>query len=165
MCFVLLCIVCFQDVRTRKISNVLVGFIFVLGGLYGFCLDDWFGVANWIAKVLLYLVVLYPLYKIGVVGAGDVKVIAAVEGMFGWDIGFVCFAWIWVFAAVMALFKLLSQGNAVERLVYFISYVKDVAVTGNWQFYHQERKDGQNKDRTIPVSVPLLMGFALCMGG
>lgn len=165
MFFVLLCIVCIQDVRRGKISNILVTLILVLGGIYCFCLEGWPGLVNWFAKILLYVGILYPLYKLGAMGAGDVKVLAALEAVFSWKVGFNYFVCVWFLSGVVALLKVLSQRNLVERLAYFFSYARDVIVTGNWQFYHEEREDCLKKDRTVRMSVPFLLGFVLCMGG
>lgn len=148
-----------------KISNLLVLMVMVAGGLYEFFMDGWFGVLHWGARVLFYFAVLYPLYKMGVLGAGDVKLMAATEGLFSWSEGVSYFTIVWLLAGLIALAKMLSQGNIIERLEYFFSYVADMVVMRKWQFYHEERVQGLNKNRTIRMSVPILLGFVLCMGG
>lgn len=165
MFFVLLCVACFQDIRMRKISNLLVLSVAVTGGFYCFSIDGWPGVFHWFARVLVYGGVLYPLYKMGGLGAGDVKLMAVLEGVFSWSGSVTYFICVWFLAGLTALLKMLSQGNFLERMEYFFSYITEVAVTGKWQFYYRERAQGLKKDRTICMSVPLIIGFALCMGG
>lgn len=165
MFFVLLCIACFQDVRTGKISNLLILSVLVTGGFYSFSLDGWTGLARWLAELLVYALILYPLYKMGALGAGDVKLMAAVEGVFNWN-GSICyFVLVWVVAGLISLGKMLAEGNFVERLEYFFSYVADLVTTGEWKFYHADREQGTGRDRTVHMSVPVLIAFVLCMGG
>lgn len=157
-----LCVACFQDIRWGKISNVLTLATILSGGLYAFSVDGWQGVLGWLVRTAVYLGVLYPLFKIGTLGAGDVKLMAAVEGVFSWNDSVLYFACVWFVAGAMALVKMLMEGNFMERMAYFFSYITDVAVMGKWQLYHKE--NAFQKEKSIYMSIPLLIGFLLCMG-
>lgn len=161
--FAFLCVACFQDVRLGKISNVLILATVLTGGIYNFSVSGWQGLPGWLLRMAVYLVILYPLFKIGTLGAGDVKLMVAVEGIFSWQDSVSYFVCVWFAAGIMALVKMLMEGNFMERLEYFFSYITDVAVMGKWQLYHKE--NAFQKEKSIYMSIPLLAGFLLCMGG
>ncbi len=163
--FVLLCIACVQDVRRGKISNMLVVSVWITGIFYACFVDGQSGVMQALIGMGAYLAVLYPLFKMGVLGAGDVKLMVAMAGVFRGEEKLLYFVWVWILAAAISLVKMLYQGNALERLEYFFSYVRDLVMFGEWQFYHQEREQLGKRDRSICMSVPMLIGFMLCVGG
>lgn len=163
--FVLLCVACIQDVRTGKISNLLVVAMVLTGVFYRFYTGAVWGIVCYVLTFAGYLALLYGLYRIGVLGAGDVKLLAALEGCFGVQSGISFFLGVWVIAAVMAFGKMLIQGNLMERVEYFFSYVLDVVTLRKWQFYYEDRQDAFRKGRFIHMTLPMLLSLILYWGG
>lgn len=78
----------FYDYKTYKIPNVINAYGF-LSGVLGYVLmavfmDNGFDKPLiYILKVLMVVIVLYPAYMIGAIGAGDVKLLGVLSGFIG----------------------------------------------------------------------------------
>lgn len=163
--FVLLCLACVQDVRTGKISNVLVLLVLTAGVCTSADENGIRGVWQCLAHVGLYGAVLYPLFCLGMLGAGDVKLLAVTEGFFAWRSGMVYLICVLAAAGALAVIKLLTEKNAAERLAYFCSYVRDVAATGHWKLYVEDYGEMHAKGGGMHMTLPLLAGLVIYMGG
>lgn len=111
------------------------------------------------------LAVFYPLYKLGVLGAGDVK-------LYGMSAAFLdsgdCMAFLagsLVFAAMAALCKLLWQRNLRERLSYFLSYLVDVLRLGSFKLYCKALSPAGERQSSLHMAGPMLAGLLCHMLG
>jgi prepilin peptidase CpaA len=71
------------DLHSRKIPNVLVGFMLASGLLLHVLLFGAAGLAASAAGVVIGFLILIPLYALGGMGAGDVKLLAAAGSFLG----------------------------------------------------------------------------------
>lgn len=161
--FVLLSLACLWDCRRGRIPNGIVLAALTVGTVWRIYGEGIQGLAGYLSCALLWLGILYPLYALGMFGAGDVKLLAAAEGFFPLRDGAVCFLCIMSAGAVMALVKMLYSRSIRERLGYFVSYMKDIARTGRWRLYLEDA--GDRRHTHIPMTVPMLAGFMLYIGG
>jgi len=123
------------------------------------------GVTEFMISALLYLAMLYPLYKIGVLGAGDVKLLAVLEGCFPRNQGIYYFLAVWIVAAIMAFAQMLMRRDFLERMEYLLVYLKDVARLGKWQFYFQDRKEAFQRGSYVHMTIPMLIALPVYLGG
>ena len=93
---VLLLVACGYDYRTRKIPNKLIAAVALCGVIWRFCEDGWIGILLYLGEMLCVTLLMYPLFKIGTVGAGDVK-------LSGVSAGFLPFQKIFLFLFVSLL--------------------------------------------------------------
>jgi prepilin peptidase CpaA len=97
------------DLRTRRIPNALtfptVAVGLMLGGLF-FGLD---GLRDSAQGAGLGLALLFPLFVLRWMGAGDVKLMAAVGALKGFEFVFFACMWAAVFGGAIALFGLLRS--------------------------------------------------------
>ncbi len=109
--------------------------------------------------------VLYLVYRIGVLGAGDVKLycMSAVFLDSGDFFSFLTASF--SFAAAIALLKLIYQKNARERLYYFCSYVVDVARLGRFKLYWEDTDVRMRKQAGLHMAGPMLAGLLFHMCG
>jgi prepilin peptidase CpaA len=79
LCFIgLLSVAAASDIRARRISNVLVLWLAVLGIAYSAAmLPAWSGVSRALIGLGLGFALWIPFYALGMLGAGDVKLFAA----------------------------------------------------------------------------------------
>ncbi len=126
------------------------------------------GLLHSATSMLLAFLLLYPLFKIGTLGAGDIKVII-MTGCFLTAKEFLAvLAASFVIGAAISLVKLLAEHNGKERLVYLFSYVSEVIKSRHWKLYGEEnlKQDRRLYCRNkIHFTIPVLFGAALRIGG
>jgi prepilin peptidase CpaA len=79
----ILCVAVMSDLRTHRISNVLCAGAFGTGLVLQTMLFGTAGFVDGVAGAVVGLLILLPLYAIGGMGAGDVKLMAAVGTFLG----------------------------------------------------------------------------------
>jgi prepilin peptidase CpaA len=86
---------CVTDLRTRRIPNMLT-FSAAVGALGYHAFGGWIGLAGSIGGLLLGLALFLPIYLLRGMGAGDVKLLAAL----GAWLGPASVAWVAIYAAI-----------------------------------------------------------------
>ena len=84
--FAILFVAVFMDVKTGKIPNVYNGFILCSGLIYRVVLGDIDGVMQGFLGVSIPILGLFVLFVFGVVGAGDIKLLAGIGAFLGFNI-------------------------------------------------------------------------------
>lgn len=160
---VMLLAACWFDYRKRKIPNALIMIIAFLGVVLGFLSHGATGIATFVSRTILVMGLLYFLFKIGTLGAGDVK-------LFGVTAGYLPFEKILYFlfvslliAAIISLIKLLKNKNLAERLEIFMKYSADVWKSRSLKLYPAEC--ASDSYRGICLSGPILLSLLLYLGG
>ncbi len=110
---ILILAVC-SDVRTEKIRNKLI-----LAGLEtGFLIQIYEKgisfIPLWFIQISIPIFLFYPIFRIGALGAGDIKLFSVIAGFLTLKTWWVCVEAAFLAGAAMGLFKLL-----------FKNYVKD----------------------------------------
>lgn len=153
------------DLKTDRIPNgfVLLGIVIgVLGSL-------WHGsdIRHIVVSMLLAFLFLYPLFKIGAIGAGDIKVFIMIGSFVVVKELIAIVIMSFVIGAACSFAKLLTEHNGRERLYYFLSYVSDVARTRQWKIYgeHTVQDYKQYRKNKIHFTVPILFSVVLRIGG
>ena len=186
----LLFLAALADLKTDHIPN---GFL-VTGMVTGLAASHFLGpgLSHSAVSMLLAFLLMYPLFKIGTMGAGDIKtLIMAGSFMSAEDLLKVVAAAFGV-GAVFSLMKLLAEHNGRQRMAYLLSYVSEVASSRQWKLYGDEpdiimtdQRAGDITDLScntrmkadrgedydsycsnkIHFTIPVLFGAALRIGG
>ena len=119
------------------------------------------------ASMLLAFALLYPLFKIGTLGAGDIKVFIMIGSFVRVEDLIVILVSAFVIGAAFSLAKLMIEHNGRERICYFLSYTAEVMRARKWKIYGENMvQDYQLYRRNkIHFTVPILFGAALRIGG
>lgn len=127
---------CYCDYRYRKIPNVLLILMLITGLVRGFLNQGGKGIFSFLLVCIVLVVLLYPLFRVGALGAGDVKLFGVCSGYLPYDkiLSFLFFSLL--IAAMISLLKLITNHNRKECL-----------------------KMG------IPLAGPVLVGILLYIGG
>lgn len=161
----LLLLSAYADLKTDRIPN---GFI-LLGILIGLCGSLCTGrtFLGIIGSVSLAFLLLYPLYKIGALGAGDVKLFMMIGSFCAAEEFLIILAGAFVIGAVFSLVKLLAEHNGRERLYYLFSYMSDVVRSGHWKIYGEDLVQDYHTYRRnkIHFAVPILLSAVMRTGG
>lgn len=160
---ILLTAACGYDYRRKKIPNFLIAFMAVLGVGWRFWESGFCGALSYLGETALIMSLLYPFFKIGSIGAGDVKLL-------GVSAGYLPFSKILIFlfislliSAMISLLKMWKESNIRERLRYLAAYLADVARSGSWKLYLENEKEKQAVG--ICLSGPVLVSILLYLGG
>jgi len=113
LCIFLL-IACYYDYRYRRIPNILLLMMLITGLLWSFWNRGIGGMFLLAMAVVLPMVLLYPFFKIGALGAGDVKLFGVCSGYLSLDriLYFLFFSML--IAALFSLIKLMVTRNIKE---------------------------------------------------
>ncbi|MEZ3427989.1 MAG: A24 family peptidase [Lachnospiraceae bacterium] len=153
----LLVLSCFFDYRRGKVPNALV----LIGLVLAYCCraqQSNIGIMS--ARIVLVLILLYPLYMLGMLGAGDIKLYCMSAAYLAGKDYIIFFLCSLLFSAIAAFLKMLFLGNLWERIHYFYLYAVDVAKKRKLFLYQKgivfERKKG-----ALHMTGPMLTGFVL----
>ncbi|MCM1184929.1 MAG: A24 family peptidase [Lachnoclostridium sp.] len=158
-----LAVAAFFDYSKGKIPNPLLIIMLLAGAGQSFGMGGAAGGGVFLAEVVMITALLYPLFMIGTVGAGDVKLLGICAGYFPRDkiLYFLFFSMLW--AAIFSLIKLWRMKNVKERLLYLGEYLMEVAQTGKWRLYMENERE--RRTAGICMSGPVLISALLYMGG
>lgn len=153
-----------SDLKTNRIPN---GFI-LLGILSGILCSILAGrnLLTIPASVLLAFLLLYPLFQIGVLGAGDVKLFVMIGCFYGVrDLAYIM-AGAFVIGAAFSLGKLITEKNARERFRYFFAYLYETGRSRRLRIYEEQNQDDHTYCKNkIHFAVPVLFSAVCRMGG
>lgn len=150
------------DIKERRIPNLLVGFILFLQVIKAFLSENQSGYKDNISGCLLLLIAGYMISYFGFIGAGDIKLLVAIlVGIpAGQWVGF--FVITIVIAAAWSLAVLYRHHMFRERFFYLKNYIKYMR---NFKVPEQYWSKSQGKTHTIPLSIPMILGYLCTMGG
>lgn len=153
------------DLKTDRIPNgfILLGMI---TGIAGGVLSGR-GLSDILASMLSAFLLMYPLYMIGALGAGDVKLFVMIGSFQRVGDFFPILAGAFVIGAGFSLVKLAVEKNGRERFRYFFSYLREVWRTGHWRIYGEDLKQDYHTycKNKIHFAVPILLSAVCRIGG
>lgn len=155
---VLLLLALASDLKTYKIKNSIT-YSFMLAGLtVNFVGGGAGGLVFSLQGMILPAAVLFVLYVMKVLGAGDIKLLSAVGAVMG--AGFVMHATACSFicGGIIALGLILARQNGAERFKYVLLYVKSCFLTMNLLQY-EDLEDRQRSGK-FHFSIAIASGTA-----
>lgn len=167
MCLVTLCVLlvaaCCYDYKDNRIPNYLLIWMALLGVGWRFWDQGVPGALSYLGQAALVIAFLYLFFKIGCLGAGDVKLFGATAGYLpvGKILAFLMCSLL--IAAVISLVKMWRKDDFFERMRYLAGYVAAVVKSGSWRLYTKDVK-GRRK-AGICLSGPVLASVLLYLGG
>jgi len=153
------------DLMTDRIPNgfVLLG---IVTGIAGSFLSGR-GLSDTLTSMLIAFLLMYPLYMIGALGAGDVKLLILVGSFRAAGEFMIILAGAFVIGAGFSIVKLAVEKNGRERFRYFFSYLADIWRTGHWKIYGEDLKQDYHTycKNKIHFAVPILLSTVCRIGG
>lgn len=158
-----LAVACGFDYRKGRIPNGLILMMAAVGAGIRCREEGPGGILIFLAGALPVMILLYPFFRIGALGAGDVK-------LFGVTAGFLPFENILLFsffslliAAILSVLKILREKSIRKRLRILLGYLSDLAGSGNPGAYPRPGKE--EAPTTVRLSGPVLFSVLLFLGG
>jgi prepilin peptidase CpaA len=142
-----------EDLLAHRIPNRLTGSLLCLGFLLQFIIAGWSGLGQAALGTLVGLAILLPLYALRAMGAGDVKLLAAIGALLGphW-------------ALVAGIYTLLAGGVLAVLYVMIGSARAALAPAGeSWKqrLHHAGARAQQLRRERFPYALAIAVG-ALC---
>ena len=146
------------DIKYQKIPNKLVLFGFFIGIIHLCIYDSPKNILIKIPIILFIILSFYPLFKIGVIGAGDIKLYGILPLFFSNISSIKIILLSILLSAILALFKMLYLHIIVSRFQYFHSYLQ-LCFT-NQKVYPYYFNENKTKNSTIPLTASI---FIICI--
>jgi prepilin peptidase CpaA len=152
------------DGRELRVPNWLTYPVALAGVLYNLFAGGLFGTADEIGLtgsllgLVTGLVCLLPLYSVGGMGAGDVKLMGGVGAWLGWHVTAYAFAWTVVVGAVMAVAMVLHRGAFVKH------WANTMTILQEWLTIRDPRKLAEIAAARKPTMLLLPYGIPICIG-
>ena len=159
----ILCIVCLYDYRKQKIPNELIGLILLIGLIQSILQEGICGVGRYVVVSAWVVFLFYPLFRIGGLGAGDVKLLGACAGYFPAADVFSFLFISMLFSALFSMVKLIKEQNVRVRIAYFCDYCRNVVRSGKWTYYMPEAAG--KRLGGVCMAGPILCSVLLRLGG
>jgi prepilin peptidase CpaA len=147
------------DVRYRRIPNWLTLLGVLIGlGLNTFLYQGWPGLKFSLMGLGLGFGVYFILYALRAMGAGDVKLMAAIGSMVGWGDWFGIFVITAILGGVAALVLVALRGR-VKTTLFNVSYILSEMKSGRPAYVGKEELDVRN-----PKALGLPHGAVIAVG-
>lgn len=155
------------DFYRGKIPNLLI----LVGCCYGVIrLLYYQDIFKSIPGIIFPVIVLFPFYKIGVIGAGDIKIFS----MLGFYLTFMetifCIFLSFVLGAIVSVISFIRYENFLQRMTYLFSYLKDCFLKGYFRYYYLDSEGKpishslESKSK-IHLAIPIFFSVLLHVGG
>lgn len=133
-----------DDWKNYRVRNSII-----LGGLgTGFIINvieyGITGFLSWIGGVIFPVVLLWVLFLIKTIGAGDIKLLSVVGGFLGIHFVFKSIIIAFLIGAIMSVFQMIRQNSLITRLQYLAKYVSHFISTRKIESYYLAERDGRN---------------------
>lgn len=155
------------DCRKGKIPNLLV----VIAYGYGIIRSVYYqNFLIHIPGIIFPILILYPFFKIGTIGAGDIKLFSVIGLYFSFMESVYCMLAAFLICAVYSIYSFRNYENLQERIAYLASYLKDCTLKGHFMYYYLdsqgERLSLKEEQRTkIHMAFPIFISVLGYLGG
>lgn len=154
--YMLLLIAVGMDLRSMRISNRLILVGLLLSFIQRVFCNGMGGFLTGIVLISLPVILLYLLFLVGALGAGDIKLFSLIGGFIQLKELMWCIIFAFLFGAIFSLMKMLYLGTFLRSMGHVSRYVRDI-FQGERQVYQPESLE----DGRIHFSIAILCGFIL----
>ncbi|MCX7921656.1 MAG: prepilin peptidase [Clostridia bacterium] len=119
----LLILALISDIKYYKIKNVIVFPFILLGFATNILLTGLGGIPFSFYGTILPIIVLFILYALRMLGAGDIKLFSALGAIMGSKFIAFSMAYSFVSGGVIGVFILLANKNGIQRMKYLFQYL------------------------------------------
>lgn len=150
------------DIKEHRVPNKLV---FVgIADAFLLCLLDGgvISCARAFISMMVPFVLLFPVYVLGMIGAGDIKFLCMLSVLLNWGQTLYLIFYACVLGSIWSLVRMLRNKSLIRRFQYFKDYVISFSTqTGVKKYFSPE---GGYED-TIAFALPIGISYILHLGG
>ena len=169
---VFLVLAVYFDIRTYKIPNALTVTGMAAGIIYRLYGLGPPGLFTAVTDLIAGMMILFPLYLIGCLGAGDIKLLMVISTFLGWKVTLIVSFYSLVIGAVIGLLKG-SILSALQRKNFKNALIKKQTTDQNVIGSETKKTESNRKDQktqntkqakyTIHYSIPILIAYLICL--
>ena len=147
----------FADLRTGKIPNLLLSAGLAASLILQLTEHAFYGIPVLLSGALVPLAALYPAYKLGMTGAGDVKLLAVLGSFLSAKGSLRLLFASFLFGALIAVFRMGISGSFAERFGTFTSYVRETVRRRQFISYRPLAGRGAAVHFSVPVLAAVIL--------
>ncbi|WP_343210211.1 A24 family peptidase [Anaerolentibacter hominis] len=144
-----------EDVRKYRIHNGWIGIGLSLGLLFRIWEAGWRGSLFWLAGAVVPVVLLFLLFTIHAVGAGDLKLFSVIGGFYGGSAVISIMLPVFAAGGLMSIIHLIRRRDLRSYLRYLKIYSFNTFLNRKWKPYEINRRD---RSAVIPFSAAIAAG-------
>lgn len=135
----------------------------VLIGIFLAMRDSHLEVLFFFIRMIITGFIAFPVFRVGMIGAGDIKLIAWLLGLMGMGRGSIIVFFGFFIGAIWVLIKHLKSGYLFNRMVILISYVSKSIKTNQWDQYYDVKNDGYQMTIPLGACISIAAIFDICI--
>ena len=141
----------FFDLRTGKIPNALILFGLSAGFVCRTAVLGMEGMTSCLMGAGFPFLILFLLFRLGMMGAGDIKLLMAAGGLLGWPGSLRFFVLSIFFGSLVSVIVFVRRVRFSDRAGYFRAYVREALLDGKISRYRMEGERPENIHFALPV--------------
>lgn len=155
------------DGKELRVPNKLTFPMIIAGWIfssyhYGMAGDGWYVGLMWsLAGTAVGMLTLLPAYAIGGMGAGDVKMMAAIGAWVHCTIVFYAFCVGTIVGAILAVIMIVSAGEGRKHFNQFFSILNEIKTVKDPEELARIATERKTKMRLLPYGIPMAIGTVL----
>lgn len=157
VCLVLI-VAAYIDGKQLRVPNWLTFPMVLTGLVYSALVGGWSGLGDGLLGMVVGLACLLPLYAVGGMGAGDVKLLAGVGAWMGATVTFYAFCVSTIVGAVMAVLMVLYKRNVAKH------YFQLLLILSEWLTIKNPKELSRIAAERKPSMLLLPYGIPICVG-
>ncbi len=160
-------IAAYIDGKELRVPNKLTFPMIIAGWMwssiyYGMNGDGWYFGLMWsLAGTAVGVATLLPAYAIGGMGAGDVKMMAAIGAWVHCTITFYAFCVGSIVGAILAVIMIVAAGEGRKHFNQFFFILNEISTVKDPEKLAQIATERKTKMRLLPYGIPLAIGTVL----
>lgn len=153
---VLLVLAIRSDTKSYKINNSLIVFFILIGSMTNGFLQGFVGFCDSLLGITLPIILLFVLFLVRMVGAGDIKLFSSIGAIMGREFILETLIFTALTGGILALILILVKKNGRRRWKCLYTYLKYVVLTSSIPPY-QDFAIKEKKD-VFPLSCSISLG-------
>ena len=146
------------DGKQLKVPNWITFPMVLTGLLYHSVAGGWDGTTDSLSGIAWGLLCLLPLYAVGGMGAGDVKLMAGIGAWLGATTTCWAFAVTVVVGALMAVVMIAFSGKVQHHVLQFVHITYEIMTVRNPRTLFAIAKDRKPTMYLLPYGIPICIG-------
>lgn len=155
---VILIIAAWIDGRELRVPNWITFPMILAGLIYSTSIGGIDGLAAGVFGMCVGLLTLLPLYAVGGMGAGDVKLMAGIGAWLGWEITLAAFCASTVVGALMAVVMVFSTRGMKHHYENFLLILSEWMVVRNPAELSRIAAERKPRMLLLPYGIPICVG-------